>query len=154
MMGENKLETDQVEAGQADTKQADAEQVDAEQTDHQATQEKKRQEKQKALTVEDKEAVDLFAVDEDWPTLSFTDPEETSLIISADDHETRIAYLHEHVPTELFFDRSQDLTLVGNIYKGRVVRVLPGMQAAFVDIGLKQARPHRKNIVPGLFFHQ
>ena len=134
MMGENKLETDQVEAGQVDT-----EQVDTEQADHQATQEKKLQEKQKAPTVEDKEAVDLFAVDEDWPTLSFTDPEETSLIISADDHETRIAYLHEHVPTELFFDRSQDLTLVGNIYKGRVVRVLPGMQAAFVDIGLKQA---------------
>ena len=77
--------------------------------------------------------------EDDWPTLSFPEPQETSLIISADDHETRVAYLVDQVPTEFFFDRNQDVSLVGNIYKGRVVRVLPGMQAAFVDIGLKQA---------------
>jgi ribonuclease G len=82
---------------------------------------------------------DAFEMNDDWPILTFPEPQEASLIISADDHETRVAYLIDDMPTEFFFDRSQDVTLVGNIYKGRVVRVLPGMQAAFVDIGLKQA---------------
>ena len=76
---------------------------------------------------------------DEWPILTFPEPQSASLIISADNHETRVAYLVDDVPTEFFFDRSQDVSLVGNIYKGRVVRVLPGMQAAFVDIGLKQA---------------
>ena len=75
----------------------------------------------------------------EWPELTFPEPQEASLVISADDHETRVAYLIDHVPTEFFFDRSQDVSLVGNIYKGRIVRVLSSMQAAFVDIGLKQA---------------
>ena len=63
----------------------------------------------------------------------------TTLVINADEHETRVAYLRDDVPSEFFFARRQDASLVGNIYKGRVVRVLPGMQAAFIDIGLKQA---------------
>jgi ribonuclease G len=75
----------------------------------------------------------------DWPELTFPESQEASLVISADDHETRVAYLIDQVPTEFFFDRSQDVSLVGNIYKGRIVRVLSSMQAAFVDIGLKQA---------------
>ena len=77
--------------------------------------------------------------DSEWPELTFPEPQEASLVISADDHETRVAYLIDHIPTEFFFDRSQDVSLVGNIYKGRIVRVLSSMQAAFVDIGLKQA---------------
>ena len=83
--------------------------------------------------------VGLYEPHDEWPTLTFPEPQHASLVISADDHETRVAYLIDDVPTEFFFDRSQGVSLVGNIYKGRVVRVLPGMQAAFVDIGLKQA---------------
>ena len=85
-------------------------------------------------------ALDPYSVEEiDWPELTFPEPRDASLVISADDHETRVAYLIDDVPTEFFFDRSQDVSLVGNIYKGRIVRVLSSMQAAFVDIGLKQA---------------
>jgi ribonuclease G len=89
--------------------------------------------------LEEAKPLDTFEMNDDWPILTFPEAQEASLIISADDHETRVAYLIDDMPTEFFFDRSQDVTLVGNIYKGRVVRVLPGMQAAFVDIGLKQA---------------
>ena len=148
-MDEKKLEADQVELERSKTEQVDDDQVNGEQSLSKEVLEEQSEAHEEGSAVEQHEdnegelsspqEEDLFAVDEDWPTLSFVDPKETSLIISADDHETRIAFLHEHVPTELFFDRSQDLTLVGNIYKGRVVRVLPGMQAAFVDIGLKQA---------------
>ncbi len=127
-MGDHKADTEQAET--AETEQSETEQTETEQTETEQV--------ETSDLPQDQEA-DLFAVDEDWPSLTFSEPEESSLIISADDHETRIAFLNDHVPTELFFDRSQDLTLVGNIYKGRVVRVLPGMQAAFVDIGLKQA---------------
>ena len=88
---------------------------------------------------EEDEVYDYLADSDDWPELTFPEQQETCLVISADDHETRVAYLVDEVPTEFFFDRNQDVSLVGNIYKGRVVRVLPGMQAAFVDIGLKQA---------------
>jgi ribonuclease G len=73
------------------------------------------------------------------PELTFPQEQSASLVINYGDHEARVAYLLDGVPTEFFFDRTQDVSLVGNIYKGRVVRVLPGMQAAFVDIGLKQA---------------
>ena len=73
------------------------------------------------------------------PSLSPPTQPNASLVISCDDHETRVAYLVNSIPTEFFFDRTQDVSLVGNIYKGRVLRILPGMQAAFIDIGLKQA---------------
>ena len=76
---------------------------------------------------------------EHLPPLTFPEQQRATLVINADEHETRVAYLLDGVPSELFFTRRQDASLVGNIYKGRVVRVLPGMQAAFVDIGLKQA---------------
>ncbi|MBW1895709.1 MAG: Rne/Rng family ribonuclease [Deltaproteobacteria bacterium] len=61
------------------------------------------------------------------------------LIINANDHETRVAFVENGNPQELFIERPKETDINGNIYKGRVVRVLPGMQAAFVDIGLKQA---------------
>ena len=61
------------------------------------------------------------------------------LIINAIDHETRVAFVEDGNPRELFIERPKESDIAGNIYKGRVVRVLPGMEAAFVDIGLDQA---------------
>ena len=61
------------------------------------------------------------------------------LIINAAEHETRVALLEDGNIAELYIDRGDDSDIAGNIYKGRVLRVLPGMQAAFVDIGLNQA---------------
>ena len=53
--------------------------------------------------------------------------------------ETRVAVVENGVVQEIFLERTNHRGLVGNIYKGKVVRVLPGMQAAFVDIGLERA---------------
>jgi ribonuclease G len=61
------------------------------------------------------------------------------LIINVSDHETRVALLEDGTIAELYIDRGDDSDVTGNIYKGKVLRVLPGMQAAFVDIGLNQA---------------
>jgi ribonuclease G len=61
------------------------------------------------------------------------------LIINVTEHETRVALLEDGTISELFVDRGDDSDIAGNIYKGKVLRVLPGMQAAFVDIGLNQA---------------
>ncbi len=61
------------------------------------------------------------------------------LIINVTEQETRVAHLEDGNIVELYVDRGDDSNIVGNIYKGRVRRVLPGMQAAFVDIGLNQA---------------
>ena len=61
------------------------------------------------------------------------------LIINATDQETRVALIEKGTVAELYIERSQDKGIVGNVYKGKVVRVLPGMQAAFVDIGLEKA---------------
>ena len=61
------------------------------------------------------------------------------LIINVCDHETRVALLEDGNIAELYIDRGDDSDIAGNIYKGRVLRVLPGMQAAFVNIGLNQA---------------
>lgn len=61
------------------------------------------------------------------------------LIINVTPQETRIALLEDRVLAELHIERTRDRGIIGNIYKGRVVKVLPGMQAAFVDIGLEKA---------------
>ncbi len=61
------------------------------------------------------------------------------ILINANSGETRVALLEGDVLVELYVERSSDQGISGNIYKGRVVRVLPGMQAAFVDIGLEKA---------------
>ena len=58
-----------------------------------------------------------------------------SLIINTRPHETRVALVENSVVVELYIERKTGQELIGNIYRGRVVRVLPGMQAAFVDIG-------------------
>src|SRR5437016_14520090 len=59
-----------------------------------------------------------------------------SIVINADPHETRIAILEEAELVELLVERGDRRRHVGDIYKGRVNAVLPGMQAAFVDMGL------------------
>ena len=61
------------------------------------------------------------------------------LVINVAEHETRVALLEDGTIAELFVDRGDDADIAGNIYKGKVLRVLPGMQAAFVNIGLSQA---------------
>ena len=61
------------------------------------------------------------------------------LVICTTSHETRVALLEGGHIAELYIERDQELGIVGNIYKGKVIRVLPGMQAAFVDIGLGKA---------------
>jgi ribonuclease G len=58
------------------------------------------------------------------------------LIVNASARETRIALLEDGLPTELFIEHAAAPSLLGGIYRGRVSNVLPGMQSAFVDIGL------------------
>jgi ribonuclease G len=60
------------------------------------------------------------------------------ILVTSDPHETRIAVLEDDRLTEIFVERHRHRGIVGNVYKGRVTRVLPGMQAAFVDIGLER----------------
>lgn len=62
-----------------------------------------------------------------------------ALVMNCSPHEIRVAALEDRRPVEIYVERRKDQSLVGNIYKGRVTRVLPGMQAAFVDIGLERA---------------
>ena len=64
---------------------------------------------------------------------------EKEIVINAIGPEIRVALLEDGVIVELFVERSDENNIAGNVYKGRVQRVLPGMQAAFVDIGLQQA---------------
>jgi ribonuclease G len=60
------------------------------------------------------------------------------LYVSSTPHETRVALTEDDQLAEIFFERENEYTLAGSIYKGRVTRVLPGMQSAFVDIGLER----------------
>ena len=64
---------------------------------------------------------------------------EKKLIINDAGFETRVALVEDGALAELYIERTGESDIVSNIYKGRVMRVLPGMQAAFVDIGLDQA---------------
>ncbi len=61
------------------------------------------------------------------------------LLINVTPMETRVAVVENGMLQEVFIERTQSKGIVGNIYKGKVVRVLPGMQAAFIDIGLARA---------------
>jgi ribonuclease G len=60
------------------------------------------------------------------------------IIVSATPQETRVALLEDGVLAELFIERAAQRNVVGNVYKGRVTRVLPGMQSAFLEIGLER----------------
>lgn len=61
------------------------------------------------------------------------------LVVNSTSLETRVAYIEGGIISEFYLERRRDRGVVGNIYKGRVLRVLPGMQAAFVDIGADKA---------------
>src|SRR3954454_19183605 len=61
------------------------------------------------------------------------------LVINADGPETRVALVENGLLGELYIERKQERGIAGNIYKGRVERVLPGMQAAFVNIGAEKS---------------
>src|SRR5712692_6915202 len=58
------------------------------------------------------------------------------LVVSANRHETRVALIEDDQVVEIYYQREKEYSLAGSIHKGRVTRVLPGMQSAFVDIGL------------------
>ncbi len=60
------------------------------------------------------------------------------MIISSGDHETRVAILEDDQVVEVFIERENQRGVVGNVYKGRVNKVLPGMQSSFVDVGLER----------------
>jgi ribonuclease G len=64
---------------------------------------------------------------------------DKELVVNVFENETRVALLENRNIVELYIDRGDDSNINGNIYKGRVQRVLPGMQAAFIDVGLNQA---------------
>jgi ribonuclease G len=60
------------------------------------------------------------------------------MIISSNGHETRVAILEDDLVAEIFVERERNRGVAGNVYKGRVSKVLPGMQSAFVDVGLER----------------
>ena len=59
----------------------------------------------------------------------------TEIVMNANPLETRVALLENRVVTEFFVERSRDRGIMGTVYKGKIINVLHGMQAAFVDIG-------------------
>src|SRR5437016_10843627 len=61
---------------------------------------------------------------------------QKELIISTTPQETKVAILEDDELVEFYIERHRSQNIVGNIYKGKVTKVLPGMQSAFVDIGL------------------
>jgi len=61
------------------------------------------------------------------------------IIINSTVNETRVAVLDNNSLAEIFLERAKNKGIAGNIYKGKVVKVLPGMQSAFVDIGHDRA---------------
>src|SRR5579872_3862359 len=60
------------------------------------------------------------------------------MLISSNGHETQVAILEEDQVAEVFVERERNRGVVGNVYKGRVSKVLPGMQSSFIDIGLER----------------
>ncbi len=60
------------------------------------------------------------------------------MIISSNGHETRVAILEDDQLAEIFVERERNRGVVGNVYKGRVSKVLPGMQSSFIDLGLER----------------
>src|ERR687897_3706128 len=60
------------------------------------------------------------------------------MIISSNGHETMVAILEDDLAAEIFVERERSRGVVGNRYKGRVSKVLPGMQSAFIDLGLER----------------
>lgn len=64
---------------------------------------------------------------------------QSAIVVNADGPDMRVALIENGILSELYVERDRERGTVGNVYKGRVLRVLPGMQAAFVDIGEEKA---------------
>jgi ribonuclease G len=78
-----------------------------------------------------------------------------TIVISVDVGETRVALIENGILAELYLERERDRSPVGNVYLGKVTRVLPGMQAAFIDIGLDRAAfLHVEDVIPREDFDQ
>src|SRR6266567_9537394 len=60
------------------------------------------------------------------------------LFVTSTPHETKVGLVEDDQLAEIYLERENEYTLAGSIYKGRVTRVLPGMQSAFVDVGLER----------------
>src|SRR5580765_5664876 len=63
---------------------------------------------------------------------------QKEMIVSSNGHETIVAILEDDLVAEVFVERERQRGVVGNVYKGRVSKVLPGMQSSFIDIGLER----------------
>jgi len=61
---------------------------------------------------------------------------QKEMIVSSNGHETMVAILEDDLVAEVFVERERQRGVVGNVYKGRVSKVLPGMQSSFIDLGL------------------
>jgi len=61
------------------------------------------------------------------------------IIVNSTLNEVRVAILENGNPSEIYVERAHSKNVAGNIYKGRVIKVLPGIQSAFVDVGLPKA---------------
>src|SRR5437762_2547512 len=60
------------------------------------------------------------------------------MIVSSNGHETMVAILEDDLVAEIFVERERHRGVVGNVYKGRVSKILPGMQSSFIDLGLER----------------
>src|SRR6059036_4214168 len=60
------------------------------------------------------------------------------MIVSSNGHETMVAILEDDLVAEIFVERERQRSVVGNVYKGRVSKVMPGMQSSFIDLGLER----------------
>src|SRR5438034_10677090 len=63
---------------------------------------------------------------------------QKEMIVSSNGHETMVAILEDDLVAEVFVERERQRGVVGNVYKGRVSKVLPGMQSSFIDLGLER----------------
>src|SRR5262245_62499605 len=63
---------------------------------------------------------------------------QKEMIVSSNGHETMVAILEDDLVAEVFVERERQRGVVGNVYKGRVNKVLPGMQSSFIDVGLER----------------
>src|SRR6185503_5446116 len=63
---------------------------------------------------------------------------QKEMIVSSNGHETMVAILEDDLVAEIFVERERHRGVVGNVYKGRVSKVLPGMQSSFIDLGLER----------------
>src|SRR3954465_3810795 len=63
---------------------------------------------------------------------------QKEMIVSSNGHETMVAILEDDLVAEIFVERERHRGVGGNVYKGRVSKVLPGMQSSFIDIGLER----------------